>query len=43
MKLIVVIVKQSTSVNLNGLENQVQMNKNDLSEIGIVIRMNCKS
>ena len=39
MKLTVVTVKQSTSVNLNGLSNCVQMNTKDLSGIAIVIRM----
>ena len=37
MKLTVVTVKQSTSVNLNGQENRVQMNTKDLSRIAIVI------
>ena len=39
MKLTVVTVKQSTSVNLNGQENRVQMNTKDLSRIAIVISM----
>ena len=39
MKLTVVTVKQSTSVNLNGLQNRVQMNAKDPSGIAIVIRM----
>ena len=40
MKLTVVTVKQSTSVNLNGLSNCVQMNTKDLSGIAIMIKMN---
>ena len=39
MKLTVVTVKQSASVNLNGLENSGQMNTKDLSGIAIVIRI----
>ena len=39
MKLTVVTAMQSTSVNLNGLENLVKMNTKDLSEIGIAKRM----
>ena len=39
MKLTVVTVKQSTSVNLNDLSNRVQVNTKDLSGIAIVIRM----
>ena len=39
MKLTVVTVKQSTSVNLNGQENRVKMNTKDLSRIAIVISM----
>ena len=39
MKLTIVTVKQSTSVNLNGQENRVQMNTKDLSRIAIVISM----
>ena len=39
MKLTVVIAKQSTSVNLNGLYNPVQMNTKDLSGIANVVRM----
>ena len=39
MKLTVVTVKQSTSVNLNGQENRVQLNTKDLSRIAIVISM----
>ena len=38
MKLTAVTVKQSTSVNLNGLENCVQMNAKDLSGTEIVKR-----
>ena len=36
MKWTVVTAKQSTSVNLNGLLNRVQINTNDLSKIAIV-------
>ena len=43
MKLIVVTVKQSTSVNLNGLKNRVQMNTKDLSGIAIVKRMRLRN
>ena len=39
MKFTVVTVKQSTSVNLNGLQNRVEMNTKDLSGIAIVIGM----
>ena len=39
MKLTVITPKQSTLVNLNGLENRVQMNTRDLSGIAIVKRM----
>ena len=39
LKLTVVTVKQSNSVNLNGLQNGLQMNAKDLSGIAIVIRM----
>ena len=39
MILTVVTVKQSTSVNLNVLQNRVQMSTKDLSGIAIVIRM----
>ena len=40
MKLTVVTAKQSTLMNLNGLENRVPMNTKDLSGIAIVKR-NC--
>ena len=43
MKLIVVTVKQSTSANLNGLKNRVQMNTKDLSGIAIVKRMRLRN
>ena len=39
MKLTLVTVKQSTSVNLNGLYNCVQMSTKDLSGTAIVVRM----
>ena len=39
MKLTVVTVKQFTLVNLNGLQNNVQINTKDLSVIAILIRM----
>ena len=39
MKFTVVTVKQSTSVNLNDLQNRVEMNTKDLSGIAIVIGM----
>ena len=39
MKLTVVTVRQSTSVNLNGLLNRFQKNTKDLSGIAIVIGM----
>ena len=39
MKLTVVTVKQSTSVNLNVLFSCTQMNTKDLLEIAIVSRM----
>ena len=39
MKLTVVTVKQSTSVNLISLQSRIQINTKDLSVIVIVIRM----
>ena len=36
MKLAVVITKQCNSVKLNGLQNRVQMNANDLPKIAMV-------
>ena len=38
MKLTAITVKQSTSVNLNGLLNLDQMDTKDLSTIAILIR-----
>ena len=43
MKLTVVTAKQSTSLNLNGPKNRVQINTKDLSGIAVVKPMKLQS